>query len=92
MFAKPTGMARMRHSFTERKATVDELKLGGTEVTKPLVKPASSDDAGEGKRRAFGRRRHGVEVTSGVTVQDRRPTLEVLDRETKQVKFNRNRL
>lgn len=69
----------------------DMLNISGTRVPKALVKQLRSDRAGERgcRRRA---EHHGVQITNGITTQDHRPGLEVLDRKTRDVKFDRNKV
>ena len=52
-------------------------------VAEPLVETISGDGAGEVVWGVRGGRGHRVQVARGVTSEDRRPGLQVLDRETK---------
>ena len=68
------------------------LNCGYTGVTETLVKQIGGDCACKRTRARRCWSSHRVQIAGGITAQDHRPSPEILDRETKEVKFNRNRV
>ena len=61
-------------------------------MPKSLVEEIRRDDAAEQMRDEQLCRRHGVQIPGGITAEDHRLGSQILYRETKQVKLNRNRI
>ena len=62
-------------------------------VAKALVPQVDGGDAGERTAR-HGRRawKHGIQIALGITAQNHRPRMDILDRKTRCIKFNGNRI